>query len=249
MTSAPARRLLLSVHDVSPAHAERISRLTEVIERRAGESPFAMLVVPDFHGGWPLAAHPAFRAWLRARADAGVEMFLHGLRHLDESRHATAMSRWKAGVMTAGEGEFLGLDRAEADRRLRDGRAELEDIIGRPVAGFVAPAWLYGPGALAAIAAQGFALAEDHFKVWRPSDGRVLARGPVITYATRTPARLASSLMVSRAATLGLRRLTNLRLAVHPHDVESPAVMREFERALAHYGSYRRISRYADLAA
>lgn len=243
------RRLLLSVHDVSPAHRDRIPRLIDIIERHAGAASFAMLVTPDFHGQWPLSAHPDFRAWLRGQADMGVEIFLHGLRHLDDSTHAAALTRWKAGVMTAGEGEFLGLDQAEAARRMREGRAELEDIIGRPVAGFIAPAWLYGPGALAAMAEQQFPLAEDHFRVWRPTDGAILARGPVITYATRTPARLASSLAVSRAATLGLGWLPTLRLAVHPHDADSPAVMAEVERALKHYLSHRRACRYADLAA
>ncbi len=151
--------------------------------------------------------------------------------------------------MTAGEGEFLGLDHSEAARRLRDGRAELEDIIGGPVAGFVAPAWLYGPGTMEALAEQDFPLAEDHFRVWRPSDGRVLSRGPVITYATRSPARLLSSLAVSRAATLALRPLRTLRLAVHPHDADSPVVMGEIERAVRRHLSHRHAGRYADLAA
>ena len=30
--------------------------------------------------------------------------------------------------------------------------ALIEDIIGRPIDGFVAPAWLYGPGAIEALA-------------------------------------------------------------------------------------------------
>lgn len=244
-----ASRLVLSIHDVSPAHEPRLPRLIELFERHAGAARFAMLVVPNFHGDWPLAAHPGFRAWLRVQADRGVEMFLHGLRHLDDSRHQGAVASWKAAAMTAGEGEFLGLDRAEATRRLRDGRAEVEDIIGRPVAGFVAPAWLYGPGAMTAIADEGFALAEDHFRVWRPADGRILARGPVVTYATRSRARLLSSLAVSRGATLGLGWLPTLRLAVHPPDAESVPVMRELERALPRHLSRRQAGRYADLAA
>ena len=244
-----AKRLLLSVHDVTPAHDARIARLTEVIERNAGPARFAMLVVPDFHGEWPIGRFPAFQHWLRGRAEAGIEIFLHGWLHLDASRHQDAVSRLKAGMMTAGEGEFLGLDQAEATRRLRDGRALIEDVIGRPVAGFIAPAWLYGPGAMAAIAAEGFALAEDHFKVWRPADGRILAKGPVVTYATRTPARMLSSLAVSRGATLALGALPNLRLAVHPGDADSPVVMGEFERALKAHLRGRRPARYADLAA
>src|SRR5688572_4141806 len=121
MDNGTPQRLLLSVHDVSPAHADRVERLVSVLERHAGPFRFAMLVTPDFHGEWPLAAHPRFRAWLRAQAGAGVEVFLHGLRHLDDSRHASLAARWKAGIMTAGEGEFLGLDHAEAARRLRIG--------------------------------------------------------------------------------------------------------------------------------
>ncbi|HTK35242.1 MAG TPA: polysaccharide deacetylase family protein [Caulobacteraceae bacterium] len=242
------KRLILSIHDVSPAHEDRIARLIEPIERHAGAARYAMLVVPDFHGDWPIGRYPTFQRWLRNLADAGVEMFLHGWSHRDDSVHAGAGARWKATMMTAGEGEFLGLDQAEAARRLREGRALLEDITGGPLAGFVAPAWLYGEGALAAIAAEGFALAEDHLKVWRPADGRVLSRSPVITYASRTPARLASSLMVSKAATLALGPLRDLRLAVHPGDADSPALMSEIDRALKVHLRRRTPARYADLS-
>ena len=247
-TPTRARRLLLSIHDVSPAHEDRIARLIDLIERHAGPAQFAMLVVPDFHGDWPIARYPAFQRWLRGLAEAGVEMFLHGWSHRDDAVHSSAGDRWKASVMTAGEGEFLGLDEAEARRRLRAGRALLEDVTGGPLAGFVAPAWLYGDGALAAIAAEGFALAEDHMRVWRPEDGQVLSWGPVITYASRTPARLASSLLVSKAATLALGTLRDLRLAVHPADADSPPLMAEIERALGAHLRGRRPARYADLS-
>src|SRR3546814_11901626 len=52
-------------------------------------------------------------------------------------------ARWAASRLTAGEGEFLGLPRPEADHRLLEGRAIVEQAIGRAVDGFVAPAWLY----------------------------------------------------------------------------------------------------------
>ena len=50
-------------------------------------------------------------------------MVLHGWQHRDDSRHAGLLASVKARHFTAGEGEFLGLDRAEALRRMRDGRA------------------------------------------------------------------------------------------------------------------------------
>jgi predicted deacetylase len=242
------KRLILSIHDVSPAHEDRIDRLIALLERRAGPARYAMLVVPDFHGGWPLPRFPAFQRRLRGWAEAGVEMFLHGWSHRDDTVHAGAKDRWKATMMTAGEGEFLGLGEAEARRRLRDGCALLEDVVGVPLAGFVAPAWHYGAGAMAAIAAEGFALAEDHMKVWRPADGAVLARGPVITYASRTPMRLASSLVVSRAATLALGPMRDLRLAVHPADADSPPLIAEIDRALGVHLRRRVPARYADLS-
>jgi predicted deacetylase len=242
------KRLILSIHDVTPAHEDRIRRLIALIERHAGAHRYAMLVVPEFHGDWPIAQFPDFQRWLRGLAEAGVEMFLHGWSHRDDAVHQGAADRGKATMMTAGEGEFLGLDLAEAKRRLRAGRALLEDVVGGPLAGFVAPAWLYGEGAMRALAEEGFALAEDHMKVWRPADGTVVARGPVITYASRTPARLASSLMVSKGATLALGWMRDLRLAVHPADADCPPLVNEIDRALGVHQRRRAAGRYADLS-
>src|SRR3546814_12752642 len=73
-------------------------------------------------------------------------------------------ARWAASRLTAGEGEFLGLPRPEADHRLLEGRAIVEQAIGRAVDGFVAPAWLYGDASLAELAAQDFGMVEDHFR-------------------------------------------------------------------------------------
>jgi predicted deacetylase len=169
-------------------------------------------------------------------------MFLHGWRHRDD-----APAGFKARHMTAGEGEFAALDEAEASRRLVAGRAVVEDAIGRPVAGFIAPAWLYGPGAMAAIKAQGFALAEDHMKVWRPSDGTVLARGPVITWASRSRPRIASSLFFGGLARVGLQPMPTVRIAVHPGDTSVPALLTSIDAALAALAPGRVAARYADL--
>lgn len=228
----PTRRLFASIHDVSPYHAARLERLVPVVEKAVGSGRYAMLVVPDFHRKGALRDHPDFAAKLRAWSDAGCEIFLHGFTHLDESVHATRAAQLKAERLTAGEGEFLGLSYDQATRKLVEGRALLEDIIGRPVAGFIAPAWLYGRDSLKAIADQGFDLVEDHFRVWSPQSDQVFARGPVITYASRSVPRLVSSILWSRIATVVLSRAKTVRLAVHPHDVDSPRLMHEIERAL-----------------
>jgi predicted deacetylase len=239
---AMPRRLLASIHDVSPRFAGEIDQLAERFDRHLGAARFAMLVVPDHWDTAPIAADKAFQARLRGWADAGVEMFLHGWRHRDE-----APTGFKGRHMTAGEGEFLSLDEAEATRRLIAGRVVVEDAIGRPVAGFIAPAWLYGPGALAAIKAQGFALAEDHMKVWRPADGKVLARGPVVTWASRSRPRIASSLVFAGLARFALQPLPTVRVAVHPGDTTVPALLGSIDKVLATLLRGRTAARYGDL--
>lgn len=208
-----------------------------------------MLVVPDHWGEAPLLRAPAFQARLRRWADRGVEMFVHGWSHRDDSAHISGIARFKARRMTAGEGEFLGLGRAEALGRMRAGKALIEDITGRRAAGFIAPAWLYSEGARAALADIGFALAEDHMRVWRPDDGRVLARGPVVTWASRSRARIVSSLAFAALARTALRPLETLRIGVHPGDTRVPALLDSIEASLAAATRTRAIGRYADLLA
>ena len=239
------KSLLVSIHDVSPKHEARIARLEGMLADAGVGARYAMLVVPDFWGEWPLARDPAFQARLRAWADAGVEMWLHGWSHRDDA----SASSFRHRHMTAGEGEFGGLTQAQAARLLADGRALLEDMLGRAVDRFVAPAWLYSEGAKTALAEAGFRMAEDHFRVWRPDTGAVLARGPVISYASRTRGRMASSLAFSRMATVALSGQRVVRLALHPHDVDQPALVAETRRALSALTRGRTARTYEDALA
>ena len=241
------KKLIVSIHDVTPVHAHRLEKLVGLVEAIIGPCRTALFAVPDFHGQAKLNSDPVFASRLRSWSDAGNEVFLHGYFHQDNATHNGGLANLKARHLTAGEGEFLGLDHATALARLRDGRSQIEDIIGRPVAGFVAPAWLYGKPAIEALAELGFALAEDHFKVWQPQSRTVLTRGPVITYASRTPARLISSLLWSRVAGVVLKPASVVRVGVHPHDWDAPELVREIGRTLRHFSRSHLPSRYADL--
>jgi predicted deacetylase len=237
--------LLASIHDVSPRFESEIDQLVAMMEPFVG-SRLAMLVVPNNWGEAPIVAGSRFAARLRAWSDAGIELFLHGYFHRDEARHSDGADRLKARYLTAGEGEFLGLSRVEAARRIVAGRDLIEQISGRPIAGFVAPAWLYGREALEALHECGMALAEDHWRVWSPASERCLARGPVITWASRTPLRLASSLAAARVLrTLPLR---TLRVGVHPPDTRHPVLMRSIEETLRVAMRSRRAGSYSELA-
>jgi hypothetical protein len=242
---APRKRLLLaSIHDVSPRFEREVDHLAAELEPFVGTC-FAMLVVPDHWGTAPIEPGSPFASRLRSWADNGVEIFLHGFYHRDRRRHR-GLNRLRARFMTDHEGEFLGLSHSEAARRIANGRALIEDIIGRPVAGFVAPAWLYGPGAHAALAESGIAIAEDHMTVWSPRDDRRLASGPVITWASRTPLRLASS--IAAAGVLGRMAPQHaLRIGVHPGDCRSPAILKSIRSTLARTARNRRPAHYSEL--
>lgn len=237
------RRLLLSIHDVGPRFEREVNQLVDQFSRLSGGLNFAMLVVPDHWDQAPLAGDTAFRARLRGWSDQGVEMFVHGWRHRDDS----SQGGFKARHMTAGEGEFLSLYRTEALRRMVAGRALIEDAIGRPVSGFIAPAWLYGPGALAALRDSGFALAEDHMRVWRPSDDETLARGPVITWASRSRARIASSIAFAALARTALHALPTVRIGVHPGDTGVPKIIASIDDTVGSFLRRRPAGRYQDL--
>lgn len=242
------RRLLVSVHDVGPKFGDGVRALADRLSRRLDGPHFAMLVVPDHWGEAPIARDPAFAARLRDWADAGVEMFVHGWHHRDDAAHASAFARFKARHLTAGEGEFLGLGYDEALRRLHAGRDVVEQATGRHAAGFVAPAWLYGPAARRAVAAAGFRLAEDHLRVWDPHDGRVLARGPVVTWASRSEARIRSSLLAAAVLRTLLPSTPTIRVAVHPGDVGDARLLASIDRTLARVRRSHPPARYASLA-
>ena len=244
MSLTSDRLLLASIHDVSPRFESEIDQLLDLLAPHVG-ARLAMLVVPNHWGDAPIVPASPFAARLRSWADQGIEILLHGFTHRDEAQHAGTADRVRARLLTASEGEFLGLSRAEAAVRIADGRALIESVIGRPIDGFVAPAWLYGSGAREALAQAGIPLAEDHLRVWSPATGAQLAWGPVITWASRTRMRLASSL--AAAAVLRHAPLEVLRIGVHPPDVRHPALVGSIAKTFRVARRTRCAGRYSDL--
>jgi len=245
MSPTPHHRLLLaSIHDVSPRFESEVDRLIDLLAPHVG-TRLAMLVVPNHWGDAPIVPGSPFAGRLRSWAEQGVEMLLHGFTHRDEAQYSGAADRVRARFMTASEGEFLGLSSAEASGRINDGRALIESVIGRPIDGFVAPAWLYGDGAREALQQAGIPLAEDHLRVWSPKTGAELAWGPVITWASRTRMRLLSSL--AAAAALRHAPLEVLRIGVHPPDVRHPALVGSIGKTFIAARRNRRPARYGDL--
>jgi predicted deacetylase len=205
-----------------------------------------MLVVPDHWGNHPIRSGSPFATRLKAWSESGIEMFVHGWYHRDTAEH-NGVAGLKARYMTASEGEFLGLSYKEAARRMEAGRALVEDIIGRRTSGFIAPAWLYGQGAMDALRDSSFDIAEDHMRVWVPQTGKVVARGPVITWASRSTARTASSLAFAALARQTLHPLRTVRVAVHPGDVRKESILSSIEATLRCFAKRRQIGNYRSL--
>lgn len=243
------KRLLVSIHDVGPRFEREVDLLLAQLVHHVPLHALAMLVVPNHMGHHPLTPGSPFAARLREWADQGVSLFAHGWFHRDDIVHVGVAARLRAQHMTAGEGEFLGLDGARAMQRMADARTLIEQVSGRPVAGFIAPAWLYGAPARAALAQADFALAEDHMTVWHPPSGQVVARGPVITWASRSRARIASSLLAARLLTPLLAHAAVVRVAVHPGDAHVPALRASIDRTLARLARSHAPARYDTLLA
>lgn len=159
---------LVCIHDATPAFADEtrvmIRDLAPLVGRR-----LSFGVVPDWHGAWPLGAHPDY---CRLLQDSSDDLLLHGCFHRRQ-RGCGAVT-----LLTDRSDEMNGLDANGTRRRIEDGQRIFRDVFGRPARGFVAPAWQSGHARAANAAALGLDYVVGFFSV-RSSGGR---RVPVATW-------------------------------------------------------------------
>jgi predicted deacetylase len=207
-------RLCIAIHDVAPATWPQCERLLALLDA-CGAPPLTLLVVPDYHRRGRIDADAAFRRALDARVARGDELALHGYVHLDEAPPGGGLDRLRRRLLTAGEGEFAALAQDEAKRRL-DAGLDLFARLGWQANGFVAPAWLLGPGARAALRATPLRYTSTHAALEIIDGGRVAA--PAISASARSAwRRWSSRRWLAAAARLG-GAAPLLRLALHPAD-------------------------------
>jgi uncharacterized protein len=235
--------LLVSIHDVTPALESRVHRLWDLCTHH-GIRP-ALLVVPNWHGNWPLERYPDFGSWLRSCAEQGSEILLHGERHDEVGLPRRLTHTWQAWGRTAGEGEFLTLNEAAARERIERGLSRLRGLGLEPL-GFVPPAWLGAPATDRAVAAAGFAFIEHASAIRALPSGRRVA-SPAVRWSGRTPVRAWGSALVADARWRLQRNARWPRLALHPQDLDHPATLRSVERAVHRWSRHHRIGRYAEL--
>jgi predicted deacetylase len=237
--------LLVSIHDVSPAYGSAVERLWTLCAER-GVTP-ALLVVPNWHGGWPLDRHPEFVDWLLSCAEQGAEIAVHGERHDEVGLPRRLIDRFKAWGKTDNEGEFLTLDAAAAGERLRRGLTLFRRLGLRPT-GFVPPAWLAQEATYGVAAAAGLAFSEDDSAV------RLLrlakrVPSPVVRWSARTMMRAWGSVGVAHARSVLQLRSRFPRIALHPNDLNHPATARSLATSLDLWLRRHAAGSYASLQA
>ena len=237
--------LIETINDVSPAQASDVRAAWDLCAQ-LGIVP-ALLVVPDWHGHWPLERHGGVVAWLRACAEDGAEILLHGERH-DEAglprRFGDSVRAWGR---TLREGEFLTLDAGAASERIGRGLRRLRALGLRPC-GFVPPAWLARDVVYSAAAAWGLKVAEDVSAIHLLSRGLRIA-APVMRWSARTVLRVHASILVATLRSLLQRQAAVVRVAIHPPDMASPRVTASIVRTLRSLRQRHRVVRYCDLVA
>jgi predicted deacetylase len=236
--------LLVSIHDVSPAQEAQIRQLWDICSSH-GVIP-ALLVVPDWHGQWPLEEHPDFVRWLRDRAQMGAEIVLHGERHDEAGLPRSAQDSLRAWGKTAREGEFLTLDETAARHRITRGLHRLRALGLDPV-GFVPPAWLARRSIHGAVEAAGLAFSEDSRSIRLLPSGKLI-RSPVVRWSSRSPIRAWGSVGVAGLRWVLQRSTAWPRIALHPSDLNHVATARSVQRSLKRWCGRHRPARYADLS-
>lgn len=128
------RPFLVCIHDATPAYARETREIVRDLAPLVGRR-LSFAVVPNWHGRWPLAAHPGY---CRLVEDASEELLLHGYFH--QRRRGWAPATWFA----QGCDEMNGLDPEETHRTLAFGQRYFTDLFGEPARGFLAPGWQRG---------------------------------------------------------------------------------------------------------
>ena len=229
-SNAP-RALVVSLHDVSPRTRENCEQALAALER-LGVKQCSLLVIPDHHHRGHFLADPAFCAWLKAQADHGHEIVIHGYYHQRERRsRESAIQKLTTRFYTADEGEFYDLDRPAAAALVQTARADFRKL-GLDPSGFIAPAWLLSREAEAALRDCGCEYTTRLGSVFDLRHAR-LHSSQSLVWSVRSAWRRKLSLAWNA---LLFRKLTAnplLRISIHPVDGKHRAIWAQISTLIA----------------
>jgi uncharacterized protein len=238
MPNTAPLKILISLHDATPFHLDRMRR-AEKIFHELGLEKITYLLVPQYHGSYLASDNPEFVDWCRASRPFQVQWHLHGFLHRETAApiqgngiHAGRADTWKRKYLTAGEGEFLALDRTAIRAKVEAGRQVFRDCLQAEPEGFVAPAWLFNSELRPELKNQGIRFTEDHGRLYKMDSSQTL-NSPVITWATRTVIRKYGSLVVCPLLARIWSAAPVLRVAMHPFDFDHSRTIANICKVLA----------------
>lgn len=219
------RALVASIHDVSPSTWRQTNRILEDL-CGLGCDKTSLLVIPDHHRRGKISVDAEFGDWLKARLAEGHEAVLHGYFHLRGQKPDDGLAKkLVTQSYTAGEGEFFDLECEVAARLLRGGLDEFA-AAGIAPTGFIAPAWLLGSEAEAAVREAGFDYTTRIATVVDFKKG-VTHHSRSLVWSVRARWRRVCSLAWNRALFVATKSSPLLRIGIHPPDWEHRAIRRQ----------------------
>jgi predicted deacetylase len=107
---------------------------------------------------------------------------------------------------------------------------------GLRIDGFIAPAWSFAPWLLPLLAHRGYRFTEDHLRIYDPLK-ETSRPSVVLNYASRSPARLLSTVAWCRLAKHA-RAVMPARIAIHPADMNFTLLRQETQHLLDWAGGH-----------
>ncbi len=225
------RSLVVSLHDVSPhTRADCTAILAELAA--LGVPRCSLLVVPDHHRGGHFLADVECVAWLQALASAGHELVVHGYHHQRARREDESVGvKFTTRLYTADEGEFYDLDRGAARALVEKARTDFRQLGVEP-AGFIAPAWLLGAEAEAALREVGCEYTTRLGSVVELKTAKVF-QSQSLVWSVRSAGRRQASRAWNALLFRQLAENPLLRISIHPVDRRHPQIWQQVRELIA----------------
>ena len=223
-----SRTVCIVLHDAATSTRAACVRTLAAVREVAGDAPVTLLAVPRYHGEAPSRE---LEAWLGDRLRRGDELALHGHTHQDDGAPSGWLDQLRRSHYTRGEGEFWALSREEATARIDAGVAWFAKNRW-PLAGFVAPAWLMGPGAWAALTARRRFEYTATLRQLVHLPGRQVVDSQSVVYSSSSSWRRSTSLAWNACVARAERGNPLLRIELHPRDADFSDIRRSWQGIL-----------------